>query len=481
MLPVVNVFARLAMLFSLLLAVPALVSLWYDDGSARHFLQAALTGLALGAALWAISFRYQRELRTRDGFLLVALVWLGFTCIAALPFQYHFPAMSYTDAFFEAMSGLSTTGATVMTGLDTLPRSLNFWRHFSSWLGGMGIIVLAVAILPMLGIGGMRLYKAEMPGPIKDNKLAPRIDSTAKSLWYVYCGMTVACAVALKIAGMDWFDAVCHAFTTIALGGASTHDASVGHFDSPAIEMVMTGFMVLAALNYATHFVAWQQRSVRAYLRDSEAKAILLLLTASVLMLSFYLAIEGVYDFPTALRHVSFNLVSIATDSGFVTVDYGQWPIFAPLWILFLSCVTASSGSTGSGIKMFRTLTLARQSQREMQQLLHPNAVIPLRANGQRVPDTLVFSVLGFIFVYFMSVVLLTFVLLASGLDFLTAFSAIVACINNAGPGLGQVGPAANYQSLTDFQTWVCSLAMLLGRLEIFTLLILFTPAFWRK
>ncbi|AXK40366.1 TrkH family potassium uptake protein [Crenobacter cavernae] len=481
LLPVVHVLSKLIMLFAATFLVPAGVSLIFDDGTFFDFLDSALLAFMIGAALWLFTRRFERELRPRDGFVLVVSLWVGFAAVATLPFLLHFPAMSFTDAFFETMSGLSTTGATVMTGLDTLPPAINFWRHFLNWLGGMGIIVLAVAILPLLGIGGMQLYKAETPGPMKDAKLAPRIAHTAKNLWYVYSGLTVACVLGLRAAGMGWFDAVCHAFAALSLGGFSTHDASVGYFDSLAIEVVLSLFMLLAALNFATHFIAWKNRSARAYLNDPEAKAIVFVIAASILMLSFYLAGKGVYDFPTALRHVSFNLISIATDSGFVSVDFAQWPIFAPLWILFLSSITASSGSTGGGIKMIRSLTLARQSTREMAQLLHPQAVLPLKVGGQRIPDSVAFSVLGFIFVYFMSVVLCTFVLMASGLEFLTAFTAVLACINNAGPGLGEVGPASNYQGLNDFQVWVCSLTMLLGRLEVFTLLILFTPAFWRK
>jgi trk system potassium uptake protein TrkH len=346
----------------------------------------------------------------------------------------------------------------------------------------MGIIVLAVAILPLLGVGGMQIYRAEMPGPMKDSKLTPRIGQTAKLLWAVYAGLTATCIASLRLAGMDWFDAVCHGFSAVSLGGFSTYDASIGHFNSLPIEMVLTVFEVLAALNFATHYLAWTQRGVKAYFRDAEAKAVLGVLAASCVGLAVFLFLKGSYpDFPTALRHAVFNVVSVATDSGLHTQDYSRWPIFAPMWMLFLGCIVASSGSTGGGIKMIRTLVLAKQAHRELNQLVHPNMVRPLKVGGTIIANRVVFAVLAFVFLYFMSVAGLVFVQLASGLDFLTALSAIVACINNAGPGLGLVGPGSTYAVLSDFQLWVCAAAMLLGRLEIFTILVLFTPTLWRK
>ena len=346
----------------------------------------------------------------------------------------------------------------------------------------MGIIVLAVAVLPMLGVGGRQLYRAETPGPVKDATLAPRVAQTAKYLWLVYAGITFACVVALVIAGMPVFDAICHAFAALSLGGFSTHDASVGFYNSPAIEAVLIVFMIIAALNFATHFRAVRRLSFEPYASDPEARWVVRLIVVSCVGVALYVWQAGTYDsFLTALRHVSFNLVSLATDCGFASVDYNQWPAFAPVWMLFLSCITVSSGSTGGGIKMFRSLILVRQSQREMTVLVHPTAVVPLRIGGHALPDSIAESVLAFIFLYFTTVAILTFALLASGLDFVTAFSAIIACINNAGPGLNEVGPAANYAGLTDFQTWTCTLAMLAGRIEIFTLVVLFTGAFWRK
>jgi trk system potassium uptake protein TrkH len=374
----------------------------------------------------------------------------------------------------------------VLAGLDYLPKAVNFWRHELSWLGGIGIIVLAVAVLPLLGVGGMQLYKAESTGPIKDSKITPRITETAKNLWLVYVGITALCIICLKIAGMDWFDAICHGFAAMSLGGFSTHDASVGFFHSLPIEIVLITFMLISGMNFATHFLAFRGRSFSVYKTDVEGLVFLQLIFVSIIAISLFLWNEGTSkhgydDFWLALRDVAFNLVSVATTSGFMTVDFAQWPMLAPLWMLFLSSVAVSSGSTGGGIKMIRTRILYKQGQREMVKLLHPAVIDPLKVGSQVIPNNVVFSVLGFIFFYFFSVLILTFVLLGSNLDFISAFTAVIACINNAGPGLGVVGPATNYGSLTDFQTWVCSLAMLLGRLEIFSLIIIFTPAFWRK
>ena len=481
LLPVAHVFALVMMVFSVTMLAPLVIAVWALDPALWSFIISALTTFMIGALLWLATRRFKRELKTRDGLMLVALTWVALPAVAGFPL-WHFLPINFTDAYFEAASGLTTTGGTVLSGLEFLPRSINLWRHLLSWLGGMGIIVLAVAILPMLGVGGMQIYRAEMPGPMKDSKLTPRIGQTAKLLWTVYAGLTAACIVSLRFAGMDWFDAVCHGFSALALGGFSTYDASVGHFNSLPIELVLTVFQVLAALNFATHFLAWSQRGVMAYFRDAEAKAILSVLVASCLGVSLFLYAKGAYpDYPTALRHATFNVVSIATDSGLHTQDYSRWPIFAPIWMMFLSCLVASSGSTGGGIKMIRTLVLSKQAHRELNQLVHPSMVRPLKVGGTVIANRVVFAVLAFVFLYFSSIVTLIFVQLASGLDFMTSLSAIIACINNAGPGLGLVGPGSNYGVLSDFQTWVCSAAMLLGRLEIFTILVLFTPTLWRK
>jgi trk system potassium uptake protein len=481
LLPVAHVFALVMMVFSATMLAPLVLAVWGLDPALSSFVISAFATFFLGALLWLATRRFRRELKTRDGLMLVALTWVALPAVAGFPLWNYLP-INYTDAYFEAASGLTTTGGTVLSGLEFLPRSINLWRHLLSWLGGMGIIVLAVAILPMLGVGGMQIYRAEMPGPMKDTKLTPRIGQTAKLLWAVYAGLTATCIICLKFAGMDWFDAVCHGFSALALGGFSTYDASIGHFNSLPIEMVLTFFSILAALNFATHYLAWRERGVFAYFRDAEAKAIFGVLIVSCIGMAVFLYAKGNYpDFSTSLRHTTFNLVSIATDSGLHTQDYSRWPIFAPMWMVFLSCIVCSSGSTGGGIKMIRTLVLAKQAHRELNQLVHPNMVRPLKVGGTIIANRVVFAVLAFVFLYFMSIVTLVFLQLASGLDFMTAFSSIIACINNAGPGLGLVGPGSNYGVLNNFQTWVCSAAMLLGRLEVFTILVLFTPTLWRK
>jgi trk system potassium uptake protein len=481
LLPVAHVFAMVMMVFAAIMLAPMVMAFWQFDPALWSFFISGFGAFLLGGLLWLSTRRFKRELKTRDGLMLVALTWVALPAVAAMPLWNYLP-LDFTRSYFEAASGLTTTGGTVLSGLESLPRSINLWRHLLSWLGGMGIIVLAVAILPMLGVGGMQIYRAEMPGPMKDAKLTPRIGQTAKLLWAVYAGLTGVCILSLHWVGMNWFDAVCHGFSALALGGFSTYDASIGHFNSLSIEMVLTVFQVLAALNFATHYLAWSQRGLRAYFRDAEAKAILSVLVVSCVGVATFLVLRGAYpDFPTALRHATFNVVSIATDSGLHTQDYSQWPIFAPMWMIFLSCIVASSGSTGGGIKMIRTLVLAKQAHRELNQLVHPNMVRPLKVGGVVIANRVVFAVLAFVFLYFMSVVTLVFVQLASGLDFITAMSSIIACINNAGPGLGLVGPGSNYGVLNEFQTWVCSAAMLLGRLEVFTLLVLFTPTLWRK
>ena len=370
----------------------------------------------------------------------------------------------------------------MLAGIDGLPPSVNLWRHELHWLGGMGIIVLAVAILPLLGVGGMQLVKAEMPGPVKDEKLTPRITETAKALWFAYMVLTVVGIAALRACGMSWFDAICHAFSAVALGGFSTHDVSIEFFDSLAIEIVLIALMVAASLSFARHFVALRRFTIRPYMEDPEAKAVFLFLGVSTAGIAVLLLASGTYGSAgEALRHAAFNVVSLGTTTGFVSQNYEAWPVFAPIWMMFLSCIVCSTGSTGGGIKMFRTLLLSRQAGRELKLLVHPNAMWPVRIGGKTIPDRIGDSVLAFIFLYFTTVAALTFAMLATGLDFVTSFGAIIGSINNAGPGLGKVGPSTTYQVLTDVQTWICSLAMLLGRLEIFSVLVLLTPTFWRK
>jgi trk system potassium uptake protein TrkH len=483
LLGVLNIFGSVLTLFALFFALPILAALIYGEpASLQAFAIGAVATATAGLLLQGGTRRYRHDLKPRDAYLLVSVTWLTVTAFAALPLLLTLHGLSFTRAYFEAMSGLSTTGATVLTSIDQLPHSINLWRHALSWLGGMGIIVLAVAVLPLLGVGGMQLYRSGAPGTVKDAKLAPRIVETAKVLWYVYAGLTLACGLALWSAGMSLFDAICHAFSTLSLGGFSTHDANIGFYDSPLIEFILIVFMLIAAMNFATHFIALRKGDFDAYRRDPEVRWMLLWIIVSCFALAAFVFSQGVYpNFFLSLRHAGFNVVSIATGGGFFSTDYAAWPVFAPTWMLFLSSVCASTGSTGGGIKMFRSLILIKQSVREMFILVHPQAVAPLKISGNVVPNGVAYAVLAFIFLYFMTIAVLTFAMLVSGMDFMSSWSAVVACINNVGPALGVVGPGSNYGVLSDFQTWLCTAAMFLGRIEIITFAVLFTPTFWRK
>ena len=479
---VVNVLGKMILVFGLTMLIPLGLALWGNDGARFAFEESILITMGCGLLMWLATRRYKRELQTRDGFLLVVLVWSVLPVFAMLPLLFCLPELNLSMAYFEAVSGLTATGGTVLSGLDALPPSINLWRGEIVWLGGMGLIVLVVAILPLLGVGGRQMLNAEIPGPMKENKLTPRIAETAKGLWSIYASLTLACAIAYKWAGMDWFDAVMHAFTTLGLGGFSSHDASYGYWDSPLIESVAIVFMLIAGVNFATHFLAWRAKSLTSYRHDSEIGWYVVIMLISCIGLAFYLWLVDVYTDPlTALRYAAFNIISVATTTGYSNTDYSLWPIFVPLWMLFLSGFCTSSGSTGGGIKMIRIRILYQQVYREMITIMHPNAIIPAKLGRNVVANRVILAVLVFLFVYAASIVLMTLTLTLSGLDVITAFSAAVACINNLGPGLGNVGPANTYAFFTDFQIWICSFAMLLGRLEFFTLLVIFTPAFWRK
>ena len=479
--PLIRVFGVLLMCFSLTLLVPLLLSWYWQDGAVTAYDEAFLLAFLTGLGLWWTTRNEQHDLKVRDGFLMVVMVWTLLPVYACLPLMLHLN-ITFTDAYFEAVSGLTTTGATVLSNLDTMAPSINLWRGMMVWLGGMGLIVLAVAVLPLLGIGGRQMFKAETPGPMKDSQLTPRMTHTAKGLWLVYGGITLACVLSLHWAGMSWFDAVMHAFATMGLGGFSSHDASFGYWNSPAIEAVTIVFMLIAGINFATHFIAVHARSFKPYRHDPEVVWYLVVVLGSVIGIAIYLAALDIYpDFETALRFSAFNVVSIATTTGFANTDYNLWPAFAPLWMLFLCSFATSAGSTGGGIKMMRAIILFRQFYRELVRAMHPSAVWPVRAGGGAVPQNILSAVMAFGFIYSVSIASMTLVMSFSGLDTITAFSAVLASINNTGPGLNQVGPATTYESLTDFQTWLCTFAMLLGRLEIFTLLVVLTPAFWKK
>jgi trk system potassium uptake protein len=482
LLAIAPLLGLIAMGMSFFHLVPIACSLVMGDGTTDAFLLSLAINFIAGLFLWLATRRYRREIGIREGIVLVVAVWAGGSLFATVPLMLILPELGFTRAFFEAVSGLTATGATVLKGLDELPPSVNLWRGLLQWLGGMGVIVLAVAILPMLGVGGRQLFRAEIPGPMKADQLTPRITETAKGLWVIYALLTAACFLAYRAGGMSWFDALMHSFTTAALGGFSSHDASFGYFNSPVIEATAIFFMLASGINYATHFIAWRGGSPATYLRDPEARHFLAVAAASVLLIAAFLWTKGVYpDYLSALRYAAFNVISIGTTTGYASTDYDMWPIFAALWMLFLGTFLSSSGSTGGGVKMIRAMVLFRQVLREFRRLAHPNAVVPLKIGGQPIPAQIIFSVLAFFFAWIAALVTMTLTLTLSGLDAMTAFSAVVATLSNIGPGLALVGPSTSYGGLTDFQTWVLAFAMLLGRLELFTLLIILTPAFWRK
>jgi trk system potassium uptake protein len=481
-LAVLGLVGRMVVLFALLMGVPLVFALSEHDPAEGAFLKAMALTLVAGFLMSLSVRRFRRELQPRDGFLLVTLTWLLLPAFGALPLMLALPGLSFTDGYFEAMSALTTTGATVLTGLDKMPLSVNVWRCFMVFIGGMGIIVLVVAILPLLGVGATQLFKSETAGPMKDQKLTPRMADTARGLWAVYFGMAVACMLSYRAAGMGWADAFMHMCSTMGLGGLAAYDASFGAFNSPLIEAVAIFFMLLAGVNFSLYFLVWRQRSLRVLLLDTEARTFAALMLGSVLLIAVFLSVNGVYTtFAESLRHAAFNVVSIATTTGFATVDYAQWPMFAPVFMLFLCCFATCAGSTGGGIKLVRALLLLKQAKRELKRIVHPRAVLPVTLAGQVVPPQVMQSVLAFMLIYGLVVVTVSMLLLVSGMDLISAASAAVACINNTGPGLGQVGPANNFQGLSDFQTWVCSMAMLLGRLELLSVLVLLTPQFWRR
>lgn len=475
-----RILGMLLMLFSLTQVPPLLIAL-YDGGEASYSFSLALSiTLLTGLCIWYPLRHRREELRVRDGYVLTASFWFVLASFGAMPFYLSLrPEMSLVDSIFEAFSGLSTTGATVLTGIDSLPRAILYYRQQLQWLGGMGIVVLAVAIMPMLGVGGMQLYRSEIPGPVKDNKLSPRIADTAKTLWIIYCGLTVLCALAYAMAGMSWFDAIGHSFSTIAIGGFSTHDASIGYFDSVAIELIAVFFMVLSGMNFGLHFLALRSRSLKTYLKDPECMAFVKILAATVLITFIVLVLYNHYNNPMlTLRHALFQVVSVASTTGFAVTDFSGWPSFLPYLLLYTAFIGACAGSTGGGMKVMRIMLLFRQGQREIQRLLHPNGVFMVKLGKRTVPDRVIEAVWGFSAVYLLTFFILMMALLACELDPITAFSTLASCMNNLGPALGEA--SLHYADLPSSAKLILSFAMILGRLEVFSLLILFTPAFWR-
>ena len=481
--PVLNVLARIQLGFGLMFLVPMAWAWALDNASLRDvWLLGMLLTLGVGALTLFLTSSKKRELQPRDGFLLANLVWLVLPAFAAVPLMLAIDGLSWTDAYFEAMSALTATGATALSGLDGLPVSVNVWRCFLQLIGGLGIMLLVVAVLPMLGLGGVQLYKAETPGPMKDARLTPRIAETARGLWGVYFAFSAACMLAYRWAGMSWPDAFMHMCSTMGLGGFSSHDASFGYWNSASMEAVATVFMALSGISFARYFIVWRSRSGVSLIRDVEVRSYGFVLVASILGLSWLLLAQGPYtDFVSAFRAASFHVVSVATTTGYASTDYALWPVFAPVWLMFLGTFVSCAGSTGGGIKMVRMVLLIKQARRELVRAIHPRVVNPVTMGRAPIAATVIASVMAYMLIYGATTIGLTMLLLISGLDIVTAFSAVVATANNIGPGLGQVGPASNFGVLTDFQTWVCTLGMLMGRLELLAVMVLFAPQFWRK
>ena len=484
-LSIIRIIGILVMCFSGTMLIPAFVALIYGDGGGKAFMQAFMLSLTAGTLLWWPCHHHKQELRSRDGFLIVVAFWFVLGGLATLPLLlFDAPHLTVASAVFEAFSGLTTTGATVMTGLDNLPKAILFYRQFLQWLGGMGIIVLAIAIIPLLGIGGMQLYRAEMSGPMKEQKIRPRITETAKVLWMIYLSLTLSCALAYWLAGMSVFDAITHSFSTVSIGGFSTHDASIGYFNSPLINGITVLFLLVSACNFGLHFRAFstigRENFFKIYLRDPEFRffisiqLILVVVCSSVMWGHSYFKTSW-QDF----EQVLFQAVSISTTTGYTTSDFAAWPSFVPVLLISASFMGGCAGSVGGGLRVARVLVLYLQGKRELKRVVHPNLVYPIKW-GKNVLDE---RVIGCIWAFFSAYILVFLICLlgviACGVEPFNAFNAVLASINNLGPGLGAV--SSNMIAIPDSAKWILTIAMVCGRLEIFTLLALFTPAFWRS
>lgn len=479
-LTVQRILGQLLMLFSVTMLPPVGVSLYFGDGHWQPFLDSFGGMLAVGALFWWPARKAHRELRVRDGFLVVSMFWIVLGLAGAVPLLISDkPDLTLTDAVFEAVSGFTTTGATVLVGLEELPISILYFRQQIQWLGGIGIVVLAVALLPMLGVGGMQLLKAESPRPAKDVRLTPRITETAKALWVIYVTLTILCAACYWMAGMSPFDAIAHSFSTVSTGGHSTHDLSLGYFDNVAVEIVASLFMFLGAANFALHFFVWRYRRPQDYFRDPEFRAFMFLVACLFLLTLGMLVVKGVYTTDMAIRQSVFTAISAQTGTGFFTTDYSVWPGAIPVILLLATFISGSAGSTSGGMKVIRWLLIWKQGQREVQRLIHPSAEIPVRIGSKPVDWRVIESVWGFFAAYMILFAVLMVLMMIAGADHVTAFSAIASCINNYGVGLGEV--SSNFRSISDPMKWLCVIAMLLGRLEIFPLLVIATPSFWRR
>ncbi|OSN05241.1 potassium transporter [Lonsdalea iberica] len=478
---ITRIVGLLVILFSGTMFIPGLVALIYRDGAGKAFTQTFIAALIIGLVLWFPNRKHRHELKAREGFLIVVLFWTVLGSVGALPFLFtDRPNLTITDAFFESFSGLTTTGATTLVGLDSMPKAILFYRQMLQWMGGMGIIVLAVAILPILGVGGMQLYRAEMPGPLKDNKMRPRIAETAKTLWLIYLLLTVLCALSLWLAGMPVFDAIGHSFSTIAIGGFSTHDASIGYFNSPTINTIIAIFLLISGCNFGLHFAVLSGRSLKVYWRDPEFRMFIFVQMTLVAVCTVVLWFHNVYSSGIdTLNQAFFQVVSMATTAGFTTDSISHWPLFLPVLLLCAAFIGGCAGSTGGGLKVIRILLLFLQGSRELKRLVHPNAVYTIKLGQRALPERILEAVWGFFSAYALVFIVSMLAVIATGVDDFSAFAAVAATLNNLGPGLGVV--ADNFTSMNDAAKWILILTMLFGRLEVFTLLVLFTPTFWRE
>lgn len=478
--PVIQrILGILFMMHSVTMLPPILVAFAYGEGQWADFLVTFGVLFICGIAVWWPVRTERQELRTRDGFVIVVMFWTVLGMVGAIPFIFD-PHLPFTEAVFESVSGFTTTGATVITGLDILPKSILYYRQQLTFIGGIGIVVLAVAIFPMLGVGGMSLYRAETPGPMKDTKLTPRIVGTARAFSYTYIGLCGACALAFWAAGMSLFDAVGHSFAVLATAGFSTHDASFAYFNSPLIEAIADFFMVMGALNFSVHFLAWRGLHLRYYWEDRELRVFLAVMMALIVLYTGVLMWYSYYpDFWQALRYAAFNVISTLTTTGFVTDNFSLWPVFLPVLLMLIAFIGGCAGSTAGGLKMMRVMLLYKQGVREIWRLAHPHGVFPIKVGGKSLPNNVVDAIWGFSSFYMISALILILAMMATGLSAVTAFSAVAACINNMGAALNEIG--STFEPVSTFGKWVLIFAMLLGRLEVFALLVLFTPVFWRR
>ena len=475
-----RVLGLMLMVFSTSMLVPIIFATIYQENTLPMFFLAFTITMIVGFLSWLPARNMKGEIRIRDGFIITVLFWLVLSTFGALPFALSQETnLSFIDALFESISGLTTTGATVFTNLEDLPKSILYYRQQLQWLGGIGIVVIAVSILPMIGVGGMQIYKAETPGPIKDTKLTPRIAETANALFKIYVFLTVVCAIAYWVAGMSWFDALSHSFSTISIGGFSTYDESLGHFDNNAVLTIASIFMVVSGLNFALHYTAWHARSIKSYILDPEARLFVLVILFGILVTTYFLYTTASMPNEEILFVGVFQIISILTTTGFTTTEFHLWPSFLPFFLILLSFFGACAGSTGGGIKMGRILIMSQQVIREIYRLIHPNAVLPIKTKKHKIPERVTDGIWAFFGIYFFIFYVMVLLLLANNLDYITAWSATAASFNNLGPGLGAV--AENYADLNAMSKAVLCSGMLLGRLEVFTLLVVLSPTFWRN